>query len=88
MILMKAPNNEGDRVPTGHLLSPDKLLVLGLDYFQMNCWPKDSHGYLQTRRAVAERIGCSLQTNSNAPLVNTLSWTLFLLLVCLGSTLI
>lgn len=38
---MKSPNNGGDRVLTGHLLLT-KLLVLGLGYIQLICWPKRS----------------------------------------------
>jgi hypothetical protein len=58
-ILVNSPNNGGDRVPTASLLPP-KLLVPELDYIQLSCWQKGSHGNHQTTQAVAKTVGSSL----------------------------
>lgn len=44
----EAPNTEGDRTQTEQLLSPKKVLALGLDFIQMRCWPKGFHVNAQT----------------------------------------
>ena len=37
---MKLPNNGGDRVPTGHLLSPNKAYSAGIGLFIMELLAK------------------------------------------------
>lgn len=37
MILMKSLNNEGNGVPTGHLLLPKEVSSMGTGYIQLNC---------------------------------------------------
>lgn len=47
------------------------LPVLGLDHIQLSCWPKGSHGDLQTTQTVAKTPSCSPQTDREAPLLKT-----------------
>ena len=37
---MKLTKNRGDRISTGHLLSPTKHLISGLGYIQLSFWQK------------------------------------------------
>ena len=60
-ILIKSPNNEGNTVLTGHLLSPSKALSASTGL----------HAIPQTTQAVAKTIGCSSQTNCRNPLLKT-----------------
>lgn len=46
-----------------------KLLVLGIGYISLNCWPKRSNRNSQTTHAVVRTIGCSPQTYDKAPLL-------------------
>ena len=51
VILVKSPNNEGDRVPTGHLLSPNKAFITGTGLYSIELWakgaPPNITGYCQ-----------------------------------------
>ena len=65
---MKSPNNE-ETVPTSHLLSPNEASSIGLQLMELLA--KRVHGNLQTAQTVENTIGCSLQTDSQAPLLKT-----------------
>lgn len=62
-ISIKSPSNGGDRAPNRHLFQHQmKLLVLGMGYNSMNCWPR---GPKQHRVAIC----CFLQTAGKASLL-------------------
>ena len=67
---MKLLNHGGSRALTSHFLSPMKFPVPGMDYIELSCWPKGSHGNPHPQ-AVAKIIGCSPQTDDKALLLNT-----------------
>ena len=68
---MKSPHNRGDGAPADHLLSINKVSSTGTGHIQLSCWPKGSHGNLQTTRAIATKVGCSPEMDSKAPLLRT-----------------
>ena len=51
---MKSPNNGRNRVPFGHLLPPNQLLVQELSYIFLNCWPKGSYRNPQITQDVSK----------------------------------
>lgn len=64
IMLIKSPNNGGDRIPTVQLLSP-------LSYLQLSCWPKGSHGNPQTTQAIDSILDRFPYTDSNTLLLKT-----------------
>lgn len=71
VVLRRFPNNGGDSVPTDHLLSKTRLLILGLGYFQLSCCTKVFNGNPThtKKKTVSKTKGCSLKTNSRAQML-------------------
>lgn len=65
-ILMEFPNNKGDRVPTGHLLSSKEASSTRTGLHPIELLTQRSCGNLHTTQVVAKTTGCS---NSRAPLL-------------------
>lgn len=68
---MTFPNNVGDRVPTGRLLSLKEAYNTGIELYATELWPKGSHDNLLTSQAGAKTIGCSPISDSKIPLLKT-----------------
>lgn len=45
---MKLPNNEDDKAPTRHLLSPNEASSHGVGSYLIDFWPKEAHGIPQS----------------------------------------
>lgn len=61
-ILMRSPNNRGNKVPTNHLLSPNKASSARTGLYSVELLGKGSHGNPQTTPSVAKTSGL-LSTN-------------------------
>ena len=61
---MKSPNNGGDRVPTGHLLSPNEASSTGTALHSIELLAKGVSWNSPKTQAVTKTMGCSLQADS------------------------
>lgn len=68
---MNSPNDKGEGTPTGHLITQSKHSSTGIGFHSFEMITKVSHGNTQTTWAVAKKIDCASQTDSNAPLLKT-----------------
>lgn len=70
---MKLPNNGGNGVPTGHILSSNQASSTRIDLhlFKLSKW-RGSHGNFQVTQAVVKSTGCSPETDCNASLLQTI----------------
>ena len=68
---MKSPNNGEDRVPTGHLLSLNKVSINGTGLHPSELLAKSIPWKSPTIQAVTKTIGCSPKTDK-VPLFKTI----------------
>ena len=71
VILMKSSNNEGDRVPRGHILSPNEASNTRTQIQPIELLARVGQRNPQTTQAVGKTICCSLQTDGKDPLLIT-----------------
>lgn len=70
---MKSAIKEGDRVLTGHLLSPNEVFITGTDLHQIELLAKDVLENRQTTQLVAKSIDRCCPSGQQGPLLNTTS---------------
>lgn len=70
---MKSAIKEGDRVLTGHLLSPNEVFITGTDLYQIEWLAKDVLENSQTTQVVAKSIDHSSASGQQGPLLKTTS---------------
>lgn len=68
---MKSPNNEVDRVPTSHFLSPNEASSTRTGLNLTRLLAKGSHENPQSTEVVVKTISCSPKTDSRSPLPKT-----------------
>lgn len=71
VILMRAPSNGKYRVSVIHCLSPGEVSSGETGFHPNELLTKGVHGNSQRTQTVTKTKGCSLQTDSGAPLART-----------------
>lgn len=65
---MKSPTNGGDRVPNGHLFSPNETSSTVTLLYLLSCWSREPYGNQETTKTVTKTMGFSLPTDIEAQL--------------------